>query len=66
MLGTFLLPFRHLSLDHSRIDPVMAWLRTLSLYFPEDSFVPTLQLRGCLALALGQPAFQDLKTSRER
>ena len=66
MLGTFLLPFRHLSLNHARIDPVPPRLRPLPLQFPEQAFIPRLERCGRLAVAFRKPAFQDLETLGER
>src|SRR5512143_2709767 len=66
MFGTFLLPFRHLSLDYPWIDSVTPRLRALRLHFPEQAFVPRPEFCGRLGLAFGQPTLQDLETSGER
>ncbi len=66
MLGTFLIPFRHLSLNHARIDPVPPQLRPLPLQLPEQAFIPRLERCGRLAVAFRKPAFQDLETPGER
>ena len=62
MLGAFLLPLRHLSLDHARIDPVAARVSPLPLHLPEQALIP--RLKGCrrLAVTFRQAAFQDLET----
>ncbi len=66
MLGAFLLPLRHLSLDHARIDPVAARVSPLPLHLPEQALIP--RLKGCrrLAVTFRQAAFQDLETPGER
>ena len=66
MLGAFLLPLGHLSLDHARIDPVAARVSPLPLHLPEQALLP--RLKGCrrLAVTFRQAAFQDLETPGER
>src|SRR3982751_4273390 len=66
MLGSFLLPLRHLPFDHPRIDPVASWVGTLTLHLPEQPPVPRLERFGRLAVAFGEAAFQDLETPRKR
>ena len=43
MLGAFLLPFRHLPLDHPWVDPVAAFIRALVLHLPKQRLVPILE-----------------------
>src|SRR4051812_42477658 len=46
MLGSFLPPFRHLPLDHPRVDPVAAPVGALHLHLPEDPPIPRRERRG--------------------
>jgi len=62
MMGTFLLPFRHLSLDHTRIDPVAARISPLGLHLPEQPFIPRLERFASLADTFRQSVLQDLET----
>ena len=66
MLGTFLLPFRHLSLDHARIDPIAARVGPLPLHLPEQGLIPCLEGCGRRAVAFRHAAFQNLETPGER
>ncbi len=58
MLQSFLLEFRHLSLDHPGIDPVAPHLiiGALPLQLPEQALIPRLQALRCGAGALRQAA----------
>jgi hypothetical protein len=66
MVGTFLLPFRHLPLDHARIDSVAARVGLFVLHLPEQAAIPRLKRLGRPRVTLGQAAFQDLETPGER
>ena len=67
MLGLFLLPFRHLTLDHSRIDPVAPHLTIRA--FPCNSHNnPRYHCSNASAVELYIPATgtEDLKAPQER
>ena len=68
MLGPFLLPFRHLTLDHSRIDPVAPHLtiRAFPLQLPQQPSIPLLERFRSRAVTFRQPALEDLKVPQER
>src|SRR5271166_5448718 len=68
MLGSFLLPFRHLAFDNSRIDPVPPHLiiGALRLQLPQQTLIPLLQRLGSRAIAFRQPALEDLEAPQKR
>src|SRR5271163_1944533 len=68
MLGSFFLPFRHLPLDHPWIDSIAPCLIIGSLFlkFPEQTAIPFLERSRRGAVALWQPALEDLEASQER
>ena len=66
MPGTFLLPFRHLSLDHTRIDSVPPRVGTLQLHLPEQAAIPLRERLRTRAVTFRQPALEDLEAPQER
>jgi hypothetical protein len=66
MLGTLLLPFRHLSFDHAWIDSIATRVGPLVLHLPEQGVIPRLEGCGRLPVAFRQAAFQDLEAPGER
>src|SRR5438132_10456803 len=68
MLGSFLLPFRHLTFDHSWIDPVAPHLiiRAFPLQLPQQTPIPLLERFWGRAITFRQPALEDLKAPQER
>ena len=68
MLRSFLLKFRHLSLNHPGIDPVPPHriIGALVLHLPEQPLIPRREALGCRAITLRQPTLQDLEAPQER
>ncbi len=66
VLGSFLIPFRHLPLDDARVDPVAPRFDPFLLQFPQQARTPLSKRLPCPARALWQTALQDLKTASER
>ena len=66
MLGSFLLPFRHLTLDHSRIDSVSPHLSSVrSVAAPTITLIPLLERFRSRAVTFRQPALEDLEAPQE-
>lgn len=67
VLGSLLLPFRHLPFDDSWIDSVPPYfvIGTLPLHLSQQTLIPLLESFGSGAIALWQAALQDLKTPQE-
>ncbi len=68
MLGSFLLPFRHLPLDHPWIDPVPSHrvVSALRLHFPQQPAIPLLEPLWGRAVTFRQPALEDLEAPEKR
>ncbi len=66
MLGSFLLPFRHLSLDHTRINSIAPRLNALLLHLPEQPAIPLRERLRIRAVTFRQSALENLETPQER